>query len=255
LNISVQVTEAFVDHTGIDPRLVRTVAKLTAIIGGPLFLLTVIAHPARDGHDIAANASWYIFTHTMEAISLLILAVCLASVLALATRRLSSRGLAAIFTALVGTVLWFGLIVYDGSHNPATAMYAPDRVHTSADVDFEGGTIVLTANIVFPLGYVLLAALLSRHGRRWTGLLLGFGGTVYALGGTVSLFGLGPHSMVTSIIEIAGAVPFALGYVLLGRASGQVHRSEELRQSTSENQAGMPGPSRHAVRAPRSVPR
>jgi hypothetical protein len=199
---------------------------MSGIVGGPLFLLTVIVHPARDGHDIAANASWYIFTHTMEAVGLLVLAVCLAGVLALATRRLRSGGLAAILTALVGTVLWFGLIVYDGSHNPATAMYAPDRVHTSADVDFEGGTIVLAANLLFPLGYVLLAALLGRHGRRWTGVLLGFGGIVYALGGTVSLFGLGPHSMVTSVVEIVGAAPLALGYVMLGRASAATHGPE-----------------------------
>jgi hypothetical protein len=199
---------------------------MSGIVGGPLFLLTVIVHPARDGHDIAANASWYIFTHTMEAVGLLVLAVCLAGVLALATRRLRSGGLAAILTALVGTVLWFGLIVYDGSHNPATAMYAPDRVHTSADVDFEGGTIVLAANLLFPLGYVLLAALLGRHGRRWTGVLLGFGGIVYALGGTVSLFGLGPHSMVTSVVEIVGAAPLALGYVMLGHASAATHGLE-----------------------------
>jgi hypothetical protein len=210
--------------TDIDPRFIRSVAKLTGIIGGPLFLLSVIVHPARDGHDIAANASWYIFTHTMEAVSLLILTICLASVLALSTRRLRPGRLAAILTALVGTVLWFGLIVYDGSHNPATAMYAPDRVHTSADVDFEGGTIVLTANILFPLGYVLLAVLLGRYGQRWTGLLLGFGGVVYALGGTVSLFGLGPHSMITSAVEIVGAAPLALGYVMLGRVSAQIHR-------------------------------
>ncbi|MEV0717438.1 hypothetical protein [Asanoa sp. NPDC050611] len=204
-----------------EPTFVRSVTRLAGFVGGPLFLLTVIAHPARDGHDIAANASWYIFTHTMEAISLLILTVGLAGVLASAARRLSSGGLAAILTALVGTMLWFGLIVYDGSHNPATAMYAPERVHTSADVDFEGGTIVLAANILFPLGYVLIAALLARHGQRWTGLLLGFGGVVYALGGTVSLFGFGPHSTITSIVEIAGAAPFALGHVLLARAGGR----------------------------------
>ena len=226
----------------IDPRSVRSVAKLAGIVGGPLFLLTVIVHPARDGHDIAANAGWYIFTHTMEAISLLVLAISLAGVLALGTRRLRSNELAAIFTALAGTVLWFGLIVYDGSHNPATAMYAPDRVHTSADLDFEGGTIVLAANILFPLGYVLLAVVLSRYGRRSTGLLLGFGGVVYSLGGTVSLFGFGPHSMITSVVEIAGAAAFAVGYVMLGRAGGQVHRSAEDDSFTR----GVRGPSPRA---------
>lgn len=208
-----------------DTRFIRSMAKVSGIIGGPFFLLTVILHPARDGHDIAANARWYVFTHTMEAISLLILTMCLAGVLALGTRRLPGSGLVAIFTAMVGTILWFGLIVFDGSHNVATSMYAPDRVHTSADLDFMSGTIVLAANVLFPLGYLLLALLLGRTGRGRTGLLLGFGGIVYALGGTVSLLGFGPHSMITSILEIVGAAPLALGYIMLGGTGGRIHRS------------------------------
>ncbi|MEW9529188.1 hypothetical protein [Microbispora sp. NPDC049125] len=213
-------------HAGTedDTRYVRMAVKLTAMIGGPFFLLTVILHPARDGHDIAAGAQWYAFTHSMEAISLLVQATCLAGVLALVMNRFGSRGLTTLYTALVGTMLWFGLIVFDGGHNPVTAKYAPDLVHTSKDIDIEGGIIVLAANIVFPLGYVLLALLLNRYGQRWTGLLLGFGGVVYAIGGTVSLFGFGPHSMITSVIEIIGAAPYALGYVLLGRTFGQARR-------------------------------
>ncbi|GAA0355101.1 hypothetical protein GCM10009530_00220 [Microbispora corallina] len=199
-------------------RYMRMMVNLTAMIGGPLFLLTVILHPARDGHDIAAHAQWYAFTHSMEAISLLVQATCLAGVLALGMREFGSRGLAALYTALAGTMLWFGLIVFDGGHNPVTAKYAPDLVHTSKDIDVEGGIIVLAANIVFPLGYVLLALLLNRYGQRLTGLLLGFGGVVYAIGGTAALFGFGPHSMVTSVFEIVGAAPYAVGYVLLGRS-------------------------------------
>ena len=214
--------------TEINTRYVRTMVRLTAMIGGPLFLLTVILHPARDGHDIAAHAEWYAFTHSMEAISLLIQATCLAGVLALGTGRLGSRGLAALYTALVGTVLWFGLIIYDGGHNPVTAKYAPDLVHTSGDLDIEGGIIVLAANILFPLGYVLLAVLLNRYGQRWTGLLLGSGGVLYAIGGTAALFGFGPHSMITSVLEIAGAAPYALGYLLLGRTGGQIHHSNAV---------------------------
>jgi hypothetical protein len=201
----------------------RNTVRVTALVGGPLFLLTVILHPARDGHDIAAHAQWYAFTHSMEAISLLVLATCLAGVLALDARRLSPRGLAALYTALVGTILWFGLIVYDGGHNTVTARYAPDLVHTSNDIDIESGMIVLTANVVFPLGYVLFGLLLNRYGHRWTGLLLGFGGVLYALGGTLALFGFGPHSTVTSVFEIAGAAPYALGYIMLGRNGGQLH--------------------------------
>ncbi|MFF5289620.1 hypothetical protein [Paractinoplanes globisporus] len=209
----------------IDTRLVRAIVRLTATIGGPLFLVTVILHPARDGHDIAAHAGWYAFTHSMEAISLLIQAICLAGALALGMGGLRARGLAAWFTALAGTVLWFGLIVYDGGHNPVTARYAPDLVHTSGDLDVEGGIIVLAANVLFPLGYVLLAMQLNRSGQRWTGLLLGFGGVLYAIGGTVALFGFGPHSMVTSVLEIAGAAPYAFGYLMLGRSGGQIHRA------------------------------
>jgi len=142
----------------IDTRLVRTIVRLTATIGGPLFLVTVILHPARDGHDIAAHAGWYAFTHSMEAISLLIQAICLAGALALGMGGLRARGLAAWFTALAGTVLWFGLIVYDGGHNPVTARYAPDLVHTSGDLDIEGGIIVLAANVLFPYGYAAVSA-------------------------------------------------------------------------------------------------
>jgi hypothetical protein len=205
--------------TPLDPATayVRTTVKLTALVGGPLFLLTVILHPARDGHDIAAHAEWYAFTHSMEAISLLIQATCLAGVLALTMRRLGPRDLTALYTALAGTILWFGLIIFDGGHNPVTARYAPDLVHTSADLDIEGGIVVAAANIAFPLGYVLLAFVLNRFGQRWTGLLLGLGGVLYAIGGTAALFGFGPHSMITSVFEIAGAAPYALGYVLLGR--------------------------------------
>ncbi|GLY85058.1 hypothetical protein [Actinoallomurus iriomotensis] len=209
-------------ETEDDTRYVRMMVKLTAMIGGPLFLLTVILHPARDGHDIAAHAEWYAFTHSMEAISLLVQAICLAGVLALGLRGFGPRGLPALYTALIGTILWFGLIVFDGGHNPVTARYAPDLVHTSKDLDIEGGIIVLAANVLFPVGYVMLALLLNRYGQRWTGLLLGFGGVVYAIGGTAALFGFGPHSMVTSVFEIAGAAPYAYGYVLLGRAFGRV---------------------------------
>lgn len=203
-----------------DIRHVRMMVKITAMIGGPLFLLSVILHPARDGHSIAADAQWYAFTHSVEAISLLIQATCLAGILAVGMRRFGPRGLTAVYTAMVGTMLWFGLIIFDGGHNTVVARFTPELVHTSGDLDIEGGMIVLTANVLFPLGYVLLALLLRRYGQRRTGLLLGFGGVLYAIGGTASLFGFGPHSMITSVIEIAGAAPYALGYVLLGRAFG-----------------------------------
>jgi hypothetical protein len=35
--------------------------------------------------------------------------------------------------------------------------------------------------------------------------------------GSVPLFAVGPRSPLTQVLEVAGAVPFALGFVLLGR--------------------------------------
>lgn len=207
----------------------RTIVKVTAMVGGPLFLISVILHPARDGHDIAANYNWYETTHAVEAMSLLVQAACLAGVLALGVRRFGPRGLPALYTALIGTMSWAALIVYDGSHNPVTAKYAPGIVHTSEDLDLSGTVIVLAANILFPLGYVLLARLVSRHGARSTGLLLGAGAVLYSLGGTAALLGLGPHSMTTSVLEIAGAIPYAIGYVMLGRSFGRPESEDDLR--------------------------
>lgn len=219
-------------HDGDGTSRLRRLVRATAWIGGPLFLLTVVLHPARDGHSISSQYDWYEFIHALEATSLLIQAACLAGVLALGLRRFGPRGLTALYAALVGTVSWFALIIYDGSHNPVTARFAPQIVHTSADLDLSGAVILLAANLLFPLGYLLLGGLLRRHGERWTGLLLGAGGALYALGGTVSILGAGPHSVLTSILEVAGAAPYAFGYLLLGRTFGP-HVTDEDNGGTS----------------------
>lgn len=197
----------------------RTVAKATAVTGGPMFLLGVVLHPARDGAGIAAAGQVYGATHGLQAISLLLLAVSLVSVYALDAPRFGRRGLSAFLTAVAGTLLWFGLIVLDGTRNPVTARYAPDIVHTPADLDVGGAIIVLPALLVFPLGYALLALLLTRRGARWPGLLTGIGAVVYWTGG-LAIFALGPYSPVIQALEVAGAVPYALGFVLLGRIWG-----------------------------------
>lgn len=200
-------------------RPLRTVARATALAGGPLFLLGVVLHPARDGAGIAAAGQVYGVTHGLQAISLLLLAVSLISVYVSAAEKLGRRGLTAFLTAVVGTLSWFGLIVLDGTRNPVMAQYAPDIVHTSADFDVGVAIIVLPALLVFPVGYVLLALLLTRHGIQWSGLLMGIGAVVY-WSGAIPLFAVGPHSPVIQILEVVGAVPYALGFVLLGRIWG-----------------------------------
>jgi hypothetical protein len=124
---------------------------------------------------------------------------------------------------VVGTVLWFGLIVVDATRNPVTAKYAPDLVHTPADLDAGSAIISLPALLVFPVGYALLAQLLIRHGARWPGLLVGVGAVVY-WSAAIPLLTLGPQSPVIQVLEVAGAVPYAVGLVLLGWRWAQVEQ-------------------------------
>jgi hypothetical protein len=205
-------------------RRLRTVAKAAALGGGPLFLLGVLLHPARDGAGIAAAGQTYGITHGLQAIGLLLLTVGLASAYALDTAKFGRQGPAAFLTAMAGTMWWFGLIVLDGTRNPVTAKYAPELVHTPADLDAASAIISLPALLVFPIGYVLLAQLLTRHGARWPGLLVGVGAVVY-WSAAIPLFAVGPQSPLIQLLEIAGALPFALGFVLLGPRWGQASSS------------------------------
>jgi hypothetical protein len=184
-----------------------------AFIGGPMFLIGTILHPARDGHGIAAVGELYGITHSVQAIGLLLLVVALAGMLT-TVRHESSWSLVGWYSALVGTLSWFGLIVYDGSHNPVMARFAPDLVHNAADLEAGGAIIVLPALLLFPLGYALLGVALYRSDLRWAGLLAGGGALVYTIGGLL-IFELGPSSPLVQTLEVAGFIPFAIGFVLL----------------------------------------
>lgn len=208
------------------PRQLRILATTTAFTGGLLFLLGVVLHPARHGEDIQAVGLLYGITHAGQALGLLLQVLCLVSVHQLIAPRWGRRGLATFVTALVGTLLWFGLIVFDGSRNPVTARYAPQLVHTPADLDIGGAILVLPAMVDFPLGYVLLGVLLRRHGMTWPGSLLGLGALVYTAGG-LSIFAFGPQSPLIQILEVAGAAPYALGFILLGRAASSTARHDQ----------------------------
>lgn len=196
-------------------RRLRMVAQGAALLGAPLFLLGTVLHPARYGEGIAAAGYVYGITHDLQAIGLLLQAISLVSVYVLGAGRFGRSGVPAFFVALTGTLLWFGLIVIDGTRNPVLARYAPEIVHTFADHDPGVLIIVLPALLAFPVGYVLLGVLLARHGAKWTGLLLGIGAVVYTTGGW-AIFALGPHSPAIQVLEVAGALPYALGFILLG---------------------------------------
>ncbi|GAA4255965.1 hypothetical protein [Dactylosporangium darangshiense] len=196
--------------------LLRRIAAATAIPGVLVFLAAVVVHPERDGAHIAEVGQLYGLTHGLEAVGLILQVVGLFSLAWLGADRLRPRDLTGVYAAVLGTIWYFGLIVVDGTRNPVTARYAPDLVHTSADLDTGTAIIVLPALLLFPLGHILLGLLNARHGARWAGLLLAAGAVAYTLGG-LAIFGLGPTSPAIEVLEIAGAVPFAIGFILMTR--------------------------------------
>jgi hypothetical protein len=205
-------------HTSGVRRRLRMTARATAFAGGPLFLLGTVLHPARDGWGMAKVGQLYGVTHDIQAAGLLLQAVSLASMLALGTRVHARRDLTGWYAALVGTLLWFALIVFDGAHNPVRAHYEPSLVHTSGDIDAGAAIIVFPALLVFPLGYALFALTLRRYGMTWVALLLSVGAVVYTLGG-LFIFSSGPRFPLIQAFEVGGAALYALGFVLLGRSA------------------------------------
>jgi hypothetical protein len=199
----------------------RSFARMTfgtAVVGSALFLSGTILHPARDGHGVAAVGDVYGSTHAVQAIGLALQVLALANPPALAWRRFAWNA------ALAGTLAWFGLIVYDGTHNPVTARYAPELVHTGADLDLGGALLAFPALLLFPAGHALLAAVLVRAGRHWPGLLLGVGAVIYWAGGLL-IFAAGPRSPLIQILEAIGAVLYTIGFSLTARTAppAEVH--------------------------------
>jgi hypothetical protein len=190
------------------------IGKVAAYLGAPLFLLGTVLHPARDGPGVAAAGEIYGTTHAIQSIGLLLVAISLASMLAPAEVAYGLAGRWAWYGALAGTMTWFGLLVFDGSHNPVTARFTPDLVHTPADIDTGGALIVFPALLLFPVGNALLALL---RPRRTPAVLVGVGAVVYTIGGLL-LFVRGPASPLIQILEVCGAAPYALGCVLLTRS-------------------------------------
>jgi hypothetical protein len=211
------VTNSESTHCSEARSQLEPVGKAAAYLGAPLFLLGTALHPARDGPGVAAAGEIYGVTHAIQSIGLLLVAISLASTLAPAQVTYGRAGRWAWYGALAGTMTWFGLLVFDGSHNPVTARFTPDLVHTPADIDTGGALIVFPALLLFPLGNALLALL---RPRRTPTVLLGVGAVVYTIGGLL-LFVLGPASPLIQIFEVCGAVPYALGCVLLARSVWQ----------------------------------
>lgn len=210
------------------------VGVAAAYVGGPVFLVGTVLHPPRDGHSIAEMGERYGPTHSIQAVGLLLLCVALANFLA-ESRHSSRRWIPSVNAALFGTIAWLGLIVYDGAHNPATALHAPEVVHTAGSLDTGAALIAGPALILFPLGYTLFGLALFGEGHRWPAALLGAGAVTYTIGGLLIL-PLGPLSPLIQPLEVVGAFSFAVGYILVAHALG----ASQTERSPASSPEGRP---------------
>ncbi len=188
-----------------------------SMIGGLLFAAAVVLHPLRDGNDIAATGATYGAIHNIGVFGLIFELLGLIGLYIREADAMGRRGLNSFIVVFFGQVLYICLLVVDGLRNPLLAKYDPAAVHTFADNDPNELAIVLLALLLFFLGYLLFgSSLLSAKVRpRLGSLLLMLGGPVYIIGG-INIFILGPASPLVSLIEITGAIPFAIGYILWG---------------------------------------
>jgi hypothetical protein len=184
---------------------------LTAVFGGLAFVAGVVLHPGRSGWEIAA-APQYALVHEVIALGLALQLAALVGLRVLFADRLG-RGAWAFWLVSAGQLLWFALIMFDGSHNPVMARLAPELVHTPADADVVTLLFVAPALILFPAGHAAWARVLQRTARlpALPAVLETVGAVVYAYGG-ISIFLLGPASPVISVAESVGAVLLAVGF-------------------------------------------
>ncbi len=201
------------------------VPAVTGTLGGLLFLIGTVLHPARDGAGIAQVGDWYGVTHSIQALGLALQVACL---IALRGRwgTMGVMGLSS-WVAVSGTLAWFGLIVFDGNVNPTMARYDPDLVHSGEDLDPGSAAILIPALLLFPAGYIALGTALARWGDRWAGILLAIGAVTYWVGGLL-IFAAGPEAAAIQVLEVLGAVPFCVGFVLLALRDAPRRHSAQL---------------------------
>jgi hypothetical protein len=188
-----------------------------SILGGLLFGVAVVLHPLRDGMSIFNSGVAYGAIHNLGVFGLMFQLFGLIGLYIREADTMGQRGLNSFVVVFFGQVLYICLLVVDGLRNPLLAKYAPATVHTFADNDPNLLTIVLLALLLFFLGYIVFGSSLlsAKTLPRLGSLLITIGAPIYIIGG-INIFIIGPASPIISMIEIAGAIPLAYGYILLG---------------------------------------
>jgi hypothetical protein len=188
-----------------------------SILGGLLFGVAVVLHPLRDGLSIENTGVAYGAIHNLGVFGLMLQLFGLVGLYVREADTMGQRGLNSFVVVFFGQVFYICLLVVDGLRNPLLARFAPATVHTFADNDPNQLTIVFLALSLFFVGYIVFGSSLlsAKTMPRVASLLITIGAPIYIIGG-INIFIIGPASPIISVIEIVGAVPFAVGYVLLG---------------------------------------
>jgi hypothetical protein len=191
-----------------------------AIAGGILFPVGIALHPLRHGEAVVASA--YSAIHLLIGLGLFLVLFGVVSIYVHIGDRLGRIGRYGFAFAFAGNVWTYGLIVTEGFLWPAVGQYDMAAVH-----NFDHGSLLFIFFVglaLFGIGYAMLGGAVARlpWGPRWAGVSVAFGSLIYVFG-AFSLPALGAESVVVTVVETAGAVPFGLGFVRLGVLLWSVH--------------------------------
>jgi hypothetical protein len=192
-----------------------------AMLGGLLVAIGIPLHPLRYGE--AVKQSPYAAIHTLISVGLMLALFGLVGLYVRQADKLGRLGLIGFFVAFIGQVLTLSALMTEGFMWPAVAQYDPAAVHNFDATSPVRDVVMLLAPalfgglVLFAVGYALfgIATVRAAVPARWGGVLIAIGAVLYAVGGfTLPL--LGAHSIVVTIIESSGAIPFGLGFILIG---------------------------------------
>ncbi len=188
-----------------------------SILGGLLFGVAVVLHPLRDGISVFNSGAGYGAIHYLGVFGLMFQLLGLVGLYIREAEPMGSQGQFSFIVVFFGQVLWAVGLAIDGAVNPLLARFAPQTVHAGADAYGNQLIIGLPALGLFLMGYILfgVSLLRARVQPRLGSWQITIGAPLYIVGG-ISLLIVGPASPIVSLIEIAGAVPLGLGYILLG---------------------------------------
>jgi hypothetical protein len=185
------------------------------VVGAALFVAYLFLHSAEDVESI--RNSPYSVVHMLGAISWLLIVIGMLSKAEFIAQHAGVAGSVSYVMAFAGSVLWVGLMFFDGFVNPVLVKYAPEYVHPGFQELFQFygpafGAVALCL-FLFGIGYAWLATTLARRHLISIPLAL-----LVALSALVFASALMFHTIQPIVIERIAGVPFAFGFILLIRA-------------------------------------